>query len=169
MENSVSLIVAMAKNRTIGRGNDLPWHIPEDLKYFKSVTTEKPVIMGRKTFDSILSRIGKPLPNRPHYVISRTKIDRDDVIGCSSLNQALLLAKKNHPDTELIIMGGASIYEQALPLVDRMYITKIDAEIDGDAWFAEFNEDDWITTSTTKASNADWSYEFITLDRKPTP
>lgn len=162
----ISLIVAMAQNRTIGRGNDLPWHIPEDLKYFKSVTSGKPVIMGRKTFDSILSRLGKPLPNRPHYIISRTKIDRDDMTWCPSLTDAISAAKSDHPESEIIIMGGASIYEQALPLVDRMYLTIIHADVDGDAWFTAFDQSEWQEIEKTSSSNENWSYDFLVLDRK---
>lgn len=163
-----SLIVAMDKNRAIGRGNDLPWHIPEDLKFFKSKTTGKPVIMGRKTFDSILSRIGKPLPGRPNYIITSGQGDRDDVTYCPSLEDAVKTAKVNHPENdEIVIMGGASIYEQALPLVDKMYITLIDAEIDGaDAWFPAYNNEDWTITEQRDSSHEDWTYSFLTLERK---
>ncbi|MDD3021676.1 MAG: dihydrofolate reductase [Alphaproteobacteria bacterium] len=166
MTQKISLIVAMAQNRTIGRGNDLPWHIPEDLKYFKTVTSGKPVIMGRKTFDSILARLGKPLPNRPHYVISRTKIDRDDITWCPSLEDAIRAAKSNHPDSEIIIMGGASIYEQAIPLVDRMYLTIVHGDVEGDAWFADFDKNDWLETQKTSSSFENWSYDFVILERK---
>lgn len=165
MNHPVSLIVAMARNRTIGRGNDLPWHIPEDLKYFKSVTRGKPVIMGRKTFDSIISRIGKPLPDRPNYVISRTPPARSDIIACLSLEDAIAKAKADHPDQEIVIMGGASIYEQALDLVDRMYLTVIDADIEGDAWFPVYDERDWKMTESTASASNGWTYEFRTLNR----
>lgn len=167
MTQKLSLIVAMAKNRIIGIKNDLPWYIPEDLKYFKTRTSGKPVIMGRKTFDSILNRIGKPLPGRPHYVISRSTIDRDDITHCISLEDAVEKAKADNPDAqEIIIMGGASIYEQSLSIVDRMYLTILDADIDGDAWFPEWNVADWMEIEKTSSSNEDWSYHFLVLDRK---
>lgn len=162
----ISLIVAMAENRTIGKGNDLPWHIPEDLKFFKTTTTGKPVIMGRKTFDSILARIGKPLPGRPHYIVSRSPVTYEGVAGCSSLEEAVAKAKADHPDAETIIMGGASIYEQALPFTDRIYLTIVHADIDGDAWFPEIKDEEWEMTERRVSSDDNWSYEFLTLDRK---
>ncbi|HOO51847.1 MAG TPA: dihydrofolate reductase [Alphaproteobacteria bacterium] len=162
----ISLIVAMAENRTIGKGNDLPWHIPEDLKFFKTTTTGKPVIMGRKTFDSILSRIGKPLPGRPHYIISRSAVTYEGVTGCSSLEEAIEKVRAEHPNAETIIMGGASIYEQAIPLIDRMYLTIIHGDVDGDAHFPEVNPENWKLTDKRESSDENWSYEFLTLDRK---
>lgn len=162
----ISLIVAMAENRTIGKGNDLPWHIPEDLKFFKTTTTGKPVIMGRKTFDSILARIGKPLPGRPHYIVSRSPVTYDGVTGCTSLEDAVTKAKADHPDAETIIMGGASIYEQALPFTDRIYLTIVHADVEGDAWFPEIKDEEWEMTERRESSDDTWSYEFLTLDRK---
>lgn len=167
MTSRFALIVAMARNRTIGRGNDLPWHIPEDLKYFKSLTSGKPVIMGRKTFDSILARLGKPLPGRPHYIISRSPIEHQNVTGCPSLENAISEAAKDHPDTEIFVIGGASIYEQAISKVGRMYITVIDSDVDGDAAFPAFDQTEWIKTESLPAKeDSDWSYHFDVWDRK---
>ena len=167
MTSRFALIVAMARNRTIGRGNDLPWHIPEDLKYFKTLTSGKPVIMGRKTFDSIMARLGKPLPGRPHYIISRSPIDLDGVTGCSSLEDAMTKASTDHSDSEIFVIGGASIYEQAIGKVDRMYITVIDADVEGDAAFPAFDQNEWAATGSTPAKEeSEWSYHFDVWDRK---
>jgi len=167
MTGKLSLIVAMDENRVIGRGNDLPWHISEDLKHFKALTTGKPVIMGRKTFDSILSRIGKPLPNRPNYIISRNPLDRDDIIPCTSLDDAIEKARSDNPDQEIMIIGGASIYEQAAPLVERIYLTQVHAIIEGaDAWFPAWNKADWQEMEKTSSSDENWSYSFITLEKE---
>lgn len=170
MENRISLIVAMARNRTIGRDNDLPWHLPEDLKYFKGVTTGKPVIMGRKTFDSILARIGKPLPGRPHYIVSRSPAPDvaagwEGVHWCPSLEVALAQAATDHPSGELIVMGGASIYEQALPKAGRLYLTVIDADVEGDAWFPVVDPAGWQEIERRDSQDGAWRYSFLTLDR----
>ncbi len=95
----LSLIVAMARNRTIGRGNDLPWHLPEDLKRFKALTTGKPIILGRKTFDSIVARLGKPLPNRPHFMVTRgmEKSPWENVTTHSDLSMAITAARAAYP------------------------------------------------------------------------
>lgn len=158
----------MARNRTIGRGNDLPWYIPEDLRYFKAVTASKPVIMGRKTFESILARLGKPLPGRPHYIISRAPVSHPGVIGCASLDEAMARSAQDHPDCEVFIIGGASIYEQAIDKVSRMYITMIDADIDGDAAFPAFDTAQWTRTATQPAQEGgDWTYHFDIWDKAP--
>lgn len=167
MTSRFALIVAMARNHTIGRGNDLPWHIPEDLKYFKALTSGKPVIMGRKTFDSILARLGKPLPGRPHYIVSRSPIEQDNVTGCISIEEALSQAAKDHPESEIFVIGGASIYEQAIDKMDRMYITVIDADVEGDAAFPAFDQNEWAVTSSAPAKEeSEWTYHFDIWDRK---
>jgi dihydrofolate reductase len=135
----VSLIWAMAENRTIGRNNKLPWHLPNDLKYFKQLTTGKAVIMGRKTHESI----GKPLPNRTNIVISRDKnYFSEGVTVVTSLDQAIEQAEAcslvNGTD-EVIVMGGAEIYKLCLPKADRLYITFVHAKVDGDAFFPDFD------------------------------
>lgn len=133
----IALIWAMASNGVIGRDNKLPWYLPNDLKYFKQVTTGKPVIMGRKTYDSI----GKPLPNRTNIVITRDAgFAIEGVKVVHSLDEAIELAEAeclvNGLD-EVIVMGGAQIYEQALPRADRLYVTLVHAEVEGDAVFPE--------------------------------
>lgn len=129
----VSLILAMSENRTIGDNNALPWHLPDDLKFFKAHTTGKTVIMGRKTFDSI----GKPLPKRTNIVLSRhEKREIPGTIWVASIDEALEYAKH---DDEVMIMGGANLYKQALPYMDRLYLTRVDAVIDGDTQMPEID------------------------------
>lgn len=140
----LSLIVAMAQNNVIGINNSLPWHLPNDLKYFKKVTMGKPIVMGRKTYESI----GKPLPGRRNIVITRqegyTGVGSDDAIDVvSSLDQAIELGEnialvEGHE--EVMVIGGAEIYKQALLKAERLYITHVLAEVKGDAYFPEV---DW--------------------------
>lgn len=132
-----SLIVAMADNNVIGKDNQMPWHLPEDLKYFKRVTMAKPVIMGRKTFESI----GRPLPGRQNIVITRqTDLELAGADVVHSLEQAVELAKQDTAIEEVMIIGGAEIYKQSLELVDQMFITHIDLAVEGDAFFPQI---DW--------------------------
>ncbi|WP_028470530.1 dihydrofolate reductase [Neptunomonas japonica] len=139
----LSMIVAQAQNRVIGRQNKLPWYLPGDLKYFKQATMGKPVIMGRKTYDSI----GRPLPGRLNIVISRD--DAYQLEGAKvvrSLNEAFDLAAcqaEIDGAEEAMVIGGEQIYAQALPLVERLYVTQVHAEVDGDAYFPEFCVDEW--------------------------
>ena len=133
----LSLIVAMDNNRLIGVDNGLPWHLPEDLAFFKRTTMGKPILMGRKTHQSI----GRPLPGRRNIVISRNSAFRAE--GCelaSSLDEAMDMVSDTE---EAMLIGGASLYEQALPRVSSMYVTRIDHEFSGDAWFPDFDENDW--------------------------
>ncbi|WP_394181176.1 dihydrofolate reductase [Marinomonas posidonica] len=136
----LSLIVAMSTNRTIGINNSLPWHLPNDLKYFKQATMGKPIVMGRKTFESI----GKPLPGRRNIVITRdANFQADGIDVVSSLEQAIALGEDIclvNGQEEVMVIGGAQIYELALPRVDRLYITHVDADVEGDAFFPEV---DW--------------------------
>jgi dihydrofolate reductase len=137
----LSIIVAMDDNQLIGNKNTLPWHLPADLGYFKRTTIGKTVLMGRKTYSSI----GRPLPQRRNIVISRNTDFRAE--GCEvveSIDEALLLTNN---DDEVMIMGGASFYEQMLPLVDRMYITEIEGEFNGDVYFPEYDMDDFTEIS----------------------
>lgn len=133
----ISLIAAMDRNRLIGNNNQLPWHLPADFAHFKAVTMGKPVVMGRKTWESI----GRPLPGRTNIVLSRNPEARFEGAVCvSSFEQALAVV----PDAdEVMVIGGSSIYEMLLPVADRMYITIVDAEFEGDAWFPDFNDNEW--------------------------
>lgn len=157
----------MARNHVIGIKNDLPWHIPQDLEHFKNLTKGKPIIMGRLTYDSILARRnGKPLPHRQHYVVSRRDLGvlPDGVKSFTELQQAVDQAKADHPESEIMIIGGASIYEQSVPLVDRMYLTIIDKDIEGDAFFPQWINSDWVETESEVFSEP-VSFKFMTLDR----
>ncbi len=158
---TISLIVAMARNRVIGRDNALPWRLPADLKHFRRVTMGKSIVMGRKTFDSI----GKPLDGRKNIVITRNPDYRPDgVTVVDSLDGALNAAG----DSEVMIIGGATIYEQVLPRADRIYLTLIDAAFDGDARFPELNQEEWQESErldVDAGTEPDFAYSFVTLDR----
>lgn len=139
----LSLIAAVARNGVIGRDNKLPWYLPNDLKYFKAVTLGKPVIMGRKTWESL----GRPLPGRTNIVITRQAgYAPAGAKTVASLDAALVLAEQvaliDGVD-ECVVIGGAEIYAQALPRCDRLYLTEVHADIDGDAYFPAFDRSRW--------------------------
>jgi dihydrofolate reductase len=128
----IAMIAAMANNRVIGKDNQMPWHLPADLKHFKKVTLGKPVIMGRKTYQSI----GKALPGRRNIVVSRQSAAlSDDADWVQSIEQALALVQQ---DAEVMVIGGAEIYRQVLPIADTLYITDIDLAVEGDAFFPDY-------------------------------
>lgn len=158
----------MANQNVIGIKNDLPWHLPQDLEHFKNLTKGKPIIMGRLTYDSILSRRnGKPLPHRPHYVVSRKDLGvlPEGVKVLTDLQSAIDTARADYPDSEIMIIGGASIYEQSVSIVDRMYLTLIDKDIDGDAFFPKWDASEWDETSS-EAFTEPMAFKFLTLERK---
>lgn len=165
----LSLIVALAKNRVIGRNNKLPWYLPNDLKYFKRVTMGKPVIMGRKTYESI----GKPLPGRTNILISRqSDYQPDHVKVVNSLEAAKELAESVcllEGQEEAMIMGGAEIYSLALDLCERMYLTEVHADVSGDAYFPEFDKSEWqeVAREDFQAQEPNpYDYSFVTYERK---
>lgn len=165
----ISMIAAMSKNRVIGKDNDLPWHLPNDLQFFKKSTMGKPVIMGRRTFESI----GRALPNRLNIVITRNpEWEYEDVACVSDLNAAIGLAAQSvllDRADEIMVIGGATIYAQALPLAHRIYLTRVDADIQGDTFFPEFDEAQWIIASEECHKACDknpYDYRFQILDRK---
>ena len=139
----LSLIAAVAENGVIGRNNNLPWHLSEDLKYFKRTTMGKPIAMGRLTWESI----GRPLPGRTNIVISRDPdLEIAGVKTVSSLPAAIdLAAAISEIDgcDELVVIGGGQIYAEALPLAQRMYLTEVHADVTGDAWFPEWERNEW--------------------------
>lgn len=164
----LSVIVAMAHNRVIGLNNQMPWHLPADLAWFKKNTLNKPVIMGRKTFESI----GRPLPNRHNIVISRQIESIDNKISnvswVKSIDEAISLAQKQQPD-EVFIIGGGNIYKQVLPLIDRLYLTHIDAELQGDTYFPDYLSEQWqvIYQEDHQADEKNsYPYQFKILQRK---
>ncbi|WP_429071376.1 type 3 dihydrofolate reductase [Aeromonas dhakensis] len=134
----ISMIAAMAHDRVIGKDNQMPWHLPADLAHFKRVTLGKPVLMGRKTFESI----GRPLPGRRNLVISRNPDYRaDGVEVIDSVDAALALL--GNDVAELMVIGGGHLYGQLLPRADRLYLTRIDLAVEGDTRFPAFDEGDW--------------------------
>jgi dihydrofolate reductase len=162
----LALIVAMASNRTIGRNNELPWYLPDDLKYFKSVTMGKPIVMGRKTFDSI----GRPLPGRLNIVITRNNEWRHaGVETASSLQQAVTIAAEKtaaEHTQEVMVIGGEEIYRAAIELADRLYITRVQAQVQGDAFFPEYDETGWQEVSRQEPTvQGDPPYFFQVLER----
>lgn len=159
----ISIIAAMDRNRLIGNNNQLPWHLPADFAHFKSHTMGKPIIMGRKTYESI----GKPLPGRKNIVLSRSPDTQFDGVECvSSFEEAVALV----PDAEeVMIIGGSTIYEMLLPQVDRLYFTYVDAEFEGDAWFPEFDQNQWLEKEsvTRKADEKNiYNCRFVMLEKK---
>lgn len=162
----ISLIVAMANNSVIGKNNKIPWHLPADLAWFKKNTINKPIIMGRKTFESI----GHPLPHRQSIIISRqpanVKYQHDaNIIWVNSLAAALKAANSAN---EAMIIGGSTIYKQALPLAHRIYLTHIESTIDGDTFFPNYLEYEWQLTFAQYHQADDknsYAYQFAVLDR----
>jgi dihydrofolate reductase len=158
----LSLVAAVDRNRLIGRDGGLPWHLPADLKRFKAITMGKPIIMGRRTHESI----GRPLPGRRNIVLTRSK--RYAAEGCevfASL-QGALDALNDLP--EAMVVGGAALYVEALPLCRRLYLTEVDADLAGDVYFPEFRADEWREVfSEGHAADAEhaFDYRFRVLDR----
>lgn len=132
----ISIIVAHSRNMAIGKANMLIWHLPEDLKRFKKLTTGHPIIMGRKTYQSI----GRPLPERTNIVITRDS--NLDIPGCIVVHSAIKAIEKaqEFDQEEIFIIGGAEIYKETLPLADRLYVTKVELDVDGDAFFPEYSK-----------------------------
>lgn len=131
----------MGRNREIGADNQLLWHLPKDLKHFKEITSGHPVIMGRKTYESI----GKPLPNRTNIVVSRkTDWFEEGILIVGSIKEALKFAKKI--DEDIFIIGGGNIYEQTIDLADKLEVTVVDAELKADTFFPEINAKNWQKT-----------------------
>ncbi|MCM3209937.1 dihydrofolate reductase [Bacillus licheniformis] len=160
----ISLIAAMDRNRLIGKDNDLPWHLPQDLKYFKEVTKGHAVIMGRKTFESI----GRPLPHRENIIVTSNK--ELDIPNCQvmhSAEEAVRFAKNRNE--ECFVIGGSTLYTEILPFADKLYVTKIDETFEGDRYFPEFSEAEWKIVSRRKGLKDDknpYDYEFLVYQRK---
>jgi len=161
---TVSLIAAMSENRVIGRENGLPWKLPADLKRLKRLTMGHHVIMGRKTFDSI----HKALPGRINVVITRDRsFEADEVATVSSLQDALRLAEASG-DPEVFVAGGGEIFEQALPIANRIYLTLIHKHFEGDTFFPDFDRSVWTLTTEAERLTDEKSglpYSFLTYER----
>lgn len=164
----ISLIWAMADNRVIGINNSLPWKLPADMKWFRQHTLGKPIVMGRKTFESFG---GRPLPQRTNIIITNdTNYHADDCVVVHSIDEALKAAQDSGVDVdEVMIIGGMSFYEQMLPKADCLYMTLIHAEVDGDAWFPEFDMGQWqeLAREDHQADEKNpHDYSFLTMIRK---
>jgi dihydrofolate reductase len=163
----ISILVAMAKNRVIGRNNALPWQLPPDLKRFKELTMGHHIVMGRKTYESI----GRPLPGRTSVIITRQPdYQVPGAIVVASIDQALKVCSAGKEvDQEIFVIGGAQIYRQSLGLCQRIYITEIQQEFDGDTLFPELNQQVWREISREKHRLNDddgLEYHFVVLDRR---
>ncbi|RFA31436.1 hypothetical protein CAI21_02145 [Alkalilimnicola ehrlichii] len=162
---TVSFIVAMTDDRVIGRGNDLPWHIPDDLAHFKRITLGKPIIMGRRTYDSI----GRPLPKRHNIVVTRDPQFHAD--GCTIVHtpESALFAAGDVD--EVMVIGGSGMFEAFLPLADQLYLTIVHAEIEGDTFFPRLNEEEWLEMDRNEHGPGPGSphpLSFITYKRAKT-
>jgi dihydrofolate reductase len=164
----IALVLAVSENGVIGKDNALPWRLPADLRYFRKVTASYPLIMGRKTFDSV----GRPLPGRRNIIITRQA--NFQIPGCDvvhTLDEAIQLAQSTNAP-QISIVGGAEIFRQALPLATRIYLTRIHAEFEGDAFFAIPDPEKWKEVSRddhlADAENP-YSYSFIVYERKLSP
>lgn len=167
MSANICLIVAHSRNRVIGRDGDLPWHLSEDLKFFKAKTMGKPIIMGRKTFESI----GKALPGRTSIVVSRdTEFMSEGVLTVSAVEEAIEVGRDiahMQDQEEVMVIGGAQIYGQALGLADRIYLTEVDAEVDGDVFFPKL-EGLWEEVERSEVQVDEKSgvaFSWVTLNR----
>lgn len=160
----LSIIVAIAKNNTIGKDNKLLWHLPDDLKRFKKLTIGHNIIMGRKTFESL----GRVLPNRHHIILSKDtqlKIDNKDV---EILNDISMLDKIINSEEENFVIGGAAIYKVLMPYCKKMYVTEIDKDFDGDVYFPEISLEEWKEIEREdgpKDKENDFKYEYVTYER----
>ncbi|MEC7636709.1 MAG: dihydrofolate reductase [Pseudomonadota bacterium] len=162
----LSMIVAMSANNVIGVANQLPWHLPEDLKHFKKHTINKPIIMGRNTFDSI----GRALPERDNIVLSRAQqLSHDQIFLANNKSDALRMAEdfaKSRGSEEIMIVGGEQIYRMFFDDVSRIYVTLVDLIIDGDAFFPVIDYKIWTSVDHSKRMTAnELEYEFVTLEK----
>ena len=160
----ISFIVAMDNHRVIGKENQLPWHLPADLKFFKKVTMGHPIIMGRKTYESI----GKPLPGRENVIVTRNiEYGSDGCIVLHTVEELLQYAEEKRE--EVFVSGGAELFKAIFPYADRLYITEIDYEFEGDTYFPEFNPSEWVRTSHEKGIKDEknpYDYFFNIYERK---
>ncbi len=138
----IGIVVAIAKNNVIGSKNDLPWYLPEDLKRFRQITTGHTVIMGRKTFESIVARIGKPLPNRKNIVIT-SQPETITVDGVETFRSLAAALDAHKTDEQIFIIGGARMFAEALPLADALYVTHVEKDYPGDVFFPDIDWSQW--------------------------
>lgn len=160
----LSLIAAVAKNRVIGNNNQLLWHLPEDMRHFRETTRGKPVIMGRKTWESLPDSF-RPLPRRLNIVVSRNYSYRaPGAMLAGSLEEAI---RRVGNEQEVFVIGGEELYRQALPLADRLYLTEIEKDFEGDAFFPEILPQEWVEASRKKQQGAsELVFSFVTYKRR---
>lgn len=158
-----SFVVAVARNGVIGHANGLPWRLPADLAFFKRITMSHPIVMGRKTYESI----GKPLPGRTNIVVTRSP--GFSAPGCVVVDSLAAAYRAAGDAKEVFVIGGAQIYEAALPDADRIYLTEVESEIDGDTWFPKIDRSEWIETELERHAPDDrhaHAMRIVRLDRK---
>lgn len=164
---TISLIAALSRNRVIGRNNDLPWHLPDDMKYFMQTTKGHHVIMGRKNYDSIPEKF-RPLPNRVNIVVTRQPtLTLPNCTVVHSLEEAVAIAREAG-EQELFVIGGAAIYQLGIPLANRLYLTEIDATLSGDTYFPAFDKNNWKETSRHHHSADErhaYAFDFVIYER----
>ena len=171
-KNRVSLIVAHDENRLIGANGDLPWRLPNDLKQFRRLTLNKVILMGRKTWDSL----GKPLDQRDNWVLTRDASFSAEGARVFNNVEDAIAAHQSEMSGELMVIGGGEIYKQALPFASRIYLTKVETHAEGDAWFPEIDQEQWMLTNSEKLARETldeiarderhtYAYSFLVLDR----
>jgi dihydrofolate reductase len=163
----ITLVVALGRNREIGKDNQLLWHMPKDLQHFKDITSGHPIVMGRKTYESI----GKPLPNRTNIVVSRKQNwFEEGILIVGSLKEALKFAKKI--DDEVMVIGGADIFKQTIEVADKLQVTLVDESFEADTFFPVINEKDWALVAEEKHEKDEkniFNFSFQTYERILTP
>jgi len=172
---ALHIVVAISSNRVIGKEGGIPWYLPEDLRMFKKLTLNHPVLMGRKTFFSIISQLGKPLPKRYNLVLTKDKnvkndLDRDypEVEVFSCFEEAIIWAKKEGFQ-KIFVVGGEKIYRESLPSCEEIFLTEVDANFDGDTFFPEIEWDNWIAVEKREwvlAKHQGLRYRFCHFKRK---
>ena len=164
----ISLIAAVSQNMVIGKNNDLPWNLPDDMKFFMQTTKGHHCIMGRKNYDSIPDKF-RPLPNRTNIVVTRQQgFKAPGCIVVNSIEKGLEIAS-NNGEIEVFIIGGADIYRQGLTVTQRMYLTEIDAEIKGDTYFPQFEESEWKESKRehhTIDAKHEHAFDFVVYEKK---
>lgn len=163
MASRIALVVAIAENEVIGRGGALPWHLPDDLKFFRSVTLGKPVLMGRRTLESI----GRALPGRRNLVLTRGTMQAPEGVEIVRSIEAALQLVGDAP--ELCVIGGAAVYAETLPRAERLYLTRVHARVEGDTHFPDWSPGDWREIARTEhPADARHAYamSFLTLERR---
>lgn len=168
---TISLVAAVAQNRVIGKNNDLPWHLPDDMKFFMRTTKGHYVILGRKNYESLPAKF-KPLPDRINIVVTRQK--HYNAPGCilvNTLEEALRIAQ-DHDEKEAMVIGGSEIYTLSLPYAHRLYLTEILAEVAGDVHFPEFNKKEWKEVSRVHHATDErhvYAFDFVVYERTTAP